>query len=232
MNQLRTTGIVLSRVEYGEADRIITVLTSDTGKISLMAKGVRRVKSKLAGGIELFSVSEIVYMPSKSNLQTLISARLITHFSHIVEDINRTMAAYDVMKQIHKTTEEDVEEAYFLLLQNTLQALNEKTISLELVQSWCGAQLLKLSGHMPNLSHDIDGNKLLESKTYEFDFEMVSMKTIDDMKGSFDSNKIKFFRLLFAASTPTLLAKIEGNADFARQLNPLVTTLRQFYLSV
>ena len=56
MNQLVTDGIVLSRVNYGEADRIIKLLTPEAGKLSLMARGVRKPKSKLAGGIELFSI--------------------------------------------------------------------------------------------------------------------------------------------------------------------------------
>ena len=59
MKQSRTHGIVLTRVDYGEADRIITMLTPE-GKITLMVRGVRRIKSKLAGGVELFSVSEMI----------------------------------------------------------------------------------------------------------------------------------------------------------------------------
>ena len=57
MKQLVTEVIILARTDYGEADRILTVLSPEYGKLRLLAKGVRRVKSKLAGGIELFSVS-------------------------------------------------------------------------------------------------------------------------------------------------------------------------------
>jgi DNA repair protein RecO (recombination protein O) len=49
MNQQRTTAIVLTRVDYGEADRIVTVLTPDAGKLSLIAKGCAKGK-KQAGG--------------------------------------------------------------------------------------------------------------------------------------------------------------------------------------
>jgi len=59
VKQFVTTGLVLSRTDFGEADRIITVLTPDHGKLRLMAKGVRRMKSKLAGGIDLFTVSDL-----------------------------------------------------------------------------------------------------------------------------------------------------------------------------
>jgi DNA repair protein RecO (recombination protein O) len=46
-----TQGVVLTRINYAEADRILTVLTEDFGKVSLIAKGTRKEKSKLAGGI-------------------------------------------------------------------------------------------------------------------------------------------------------------------------------------
>ena len=56
---LRTKAIVLRRTDYGEADRILQLLTP-SGKRSVIARGVRKEKSKLAGGIELFSVSDVL----------------------------------------------------------------------------------------------------------------------------------------------------------------------------
>jgi len=53
MKITKTKAIVLRRTNYGEADRIIQFITP-VGKISAIAKGVRREKSRLAGGIELF----------------------------------------------------------------------------------------------------------------------------------------------------------------------------------
>ena len=62
-----TSAIILKRVDYGEADRILTLLTPDHGKLSLMAKGVRKIKSKLAGGIELFSISTITFAEGRGS---------------------------------------------------------------------------------------------------------------------------------------------------------------------
>ena len=66
MNNIVDEAIVLKRIEYGEADRILTVLTKNHGKISVIAKGVRKPKSKLAGGIEIFCVNSISYVNSKN----------------------------------------------------------------------------------------------------------------------------------------------------------------------
>ena len=59
MKTYRTQAVVLRRTNYGEADRILQLLTPD-GRRSVMARGVRKEKSKLAGGIELFAVSDVV----------------------------------------------------------------------------------------------------------------------------------------------------------------------------
>ena len=47
MKQVVTKAIVLARTNYGEADRIVSVLTADKGKVRLLAKGVRKIKSKM-----------------------------------------------------------------------------------------------------------------------------------------------------------------------------------------
>ena len=78
MSAERTQAIVLRRTNFGEADRILTLLTP-LGQRGAMARGVRREKSKLAGGIELFGVSDVVLQQGKGDLATLTSARLI-HF--------------------------------------------------------------------------------------------------------------------------------------------------------
>ena len=56
MKSKKVLAIVLRRTDFGEADRIVNLLTSE-GKISAIARGARRQKSKLAGGIEIFAVT-------------------------------------------------------------------------------------------------------------------------------------------------------------------------------
>ena len=75
MNKVISESIVLSRINYGDNDRIVTVITRDQGKIRLIAKGSRKLKSKLAAGIELFSVSEISFIKGKGDIDTLVSSR-------------------------------------------------------------------------------------------------------------------------------------------------------------
>lgn len=231
MNQLVTTAIILNRTDFGEADRILSLLTPEYGKLSLLAKGVRRVKSKLAGGIELFSVSEITFIKGRGAVGTLVSTRLVKYYEHIVGDLNRTMLGYELIKRLNKVTEDETEEEYFDLLRNTFEALNDVAISTDLVRFWFGSQLLRLSGHIPNLQTDEQGSKLDASQHYLFNFDNMCF-TASPEHGQFGAGHIKFLRLAFAGNSVQVLAHVQGNAELAVATAPLVNTMLTTYLRV
>ena len=83
MKTTRVKAVVLRRTNFGEADRILDLLTPD-GRLSVMARGVRKEKSKLAGGIELFAECDVVVGQGKGDLGVLVSARLVRFFGHIL----------------------------------------------------------------------------------------------------------------------------------------------------
>ena len=69
----KTLAYVLKRTNYGEADRILNIITPD-GKRAVIAKGVRKEKSKLAGGVEMFSLSELNIHYGKGEFGLVTSA--------------------------------------------------------------------------------------------------------------------------------------------------------------
>jgi len=209
MKQLVTTGIILGRTDYGEADRILTLITPDQGKLRLLARGVRRIKSKLAGGIELFSVSTITFAPGRGELGTLVSTRLVQHYDQIAKDLQRTMAGYDLIKQLNKATEDQPEPEYFALLKDAFEALNDAQIPLPLIQFWFAAQLLRLGGHGPNLQTDEQGKKLVPDQLYDFDLDRMTF-VANPLSGRFNANHIKFLRLVFAGNSPKALSQVQG----------------------
>lgn len=230
MKQLQTTGIILSRTDFGEADRIVTMLTPDQGKLRLMAKGVRKSNSKLAGGIELFSVSQVSYIKGRGEIGTLISTRLLKHYGKIVQNIDRVQLGYAIIKMLNKTTEDQPEEQYFTLLEKAFAALDDFAISTELIKLWFQAQLLAQAGHMPNLLSDSQGQKLTTEAVYEFDLEAVAFEPKPE--GHFTSDHIKTLRLLFSGNTPRTLTQVAGTDELLADLSPLITLLANSYLRV
>ena len=220
MRQLQTTGIILGRTDYGEADRIITVLTPDQGKLRLMAKGVRRVKSKLAGGIELFSVSDLTFIRGRGDIGTLVSSRLRGHYASIVKDIDRVQLGYQLIKQLNKATEDEPEPAYFRLLEQGFAALDDPSIDRELIRGWFELQLLRLAGHSPNLASDSTGASLDPDGHYDFDFE--TMAFAGSPRGNFTAAHIKTLRLLLSDNPPAALQKVKGIDVAINDLSPLI----------
>lgn len=55
-----TPAIVLRRADYGEADRLLTLLTPERGKLRVLAKGARKITSRKAGHIELFTQTQVL----------------------------------------------------------------------------------------------------------------------------------------------------------------------------
>lgn len=230
MQRVNTQAIVLARTNFGEADRIITFLTPDHGKLSGMVKGVRKTKSKLAGGIELFSVSDITFIPGRGEVSTIISTRLVRHYGNIVGNLDRTNAGYEFIKVLNRVTEDSPEAAYFNLLDETFAALNDNQIGLELIQSWFFAQLLKLAGHTPNLQTDGQGEKLAAAKKYSFNIDDMGFQSSASGRDSLDSVRIKLLRLLFGDNRLGVLAKISDVNSLAGQLQPLVRAMAQAHI--
>jgi DNA repair protein RecO (recombination protein O) len=223
-NQIVTTGIVLSRTDYNEADRIVTLLTPDQGKVSAIAKGVRRGRSKLAGGVELFSVSELTFLKGKSDLQTLISARLIVFYGDIVKDLARTQWAYEVLKAINRLTEEASDEVFFDLLRATLAALNDIPLALPVIELWFDLHLLRALGHQPNLQTDKAGKKLTAEAAYSFDLDAMSFFAKDG--GEFTTAHIKLMRLA-EGGDPHVIQQVTGIATLLPPVLNLAQTIRR-----
>jgi DNA repair protein RecO (recombination protein O) len=227
MNSLVTTGIILRRLEYGEADRIITFLTADYGKLTAIAKGVRKQKSKLAGGVELLSVSELHFIKGRSEMGTLVSTRLNRHFNNIVKDYDRTQTSYRMLKVLFKTLEDGTGQEYYSVLEDSLAALDDTTIPRLLVEHSFDMRLLQLLGHVPTFSTDQTGRKLNMAERYNFDFETVTFAAHPE--GAFTQNHIKLMRLL-SYNQPQALKVIEGIEEFCKDLSGLVRTMAQQYL--
>ncbi len=227
MNQIVTSGIVLNRTNFGESDRILTILTPDHGRIKAIAKGVRKVKSKLAGGIELFSISHITFIKGKSEIYTLVSTRLSQHYPNIGKSLDRTMFGYDVLKLVDKTVEDNAGEEYFVLLAHALAGLNEPALPLSAVELWLNAQLLKLAGHSPNLSTDTAGHRLSQTQQYSFDPD--NMAFVGRAQGHYGVNHIKLMRLALGLNSPLKLAQLKDiDAVLPTCLQLSKTMLNQF----
>ncbi len=206
MNSLRTRAIVLRRTNYGEADRIIQLLTP-SGKRTVMAKGVRREKSRLAGGIELFAICDVVIGEGKSDIGILTSARLVQFYRHIMQDYDRMQFAYATIKLITKASEMVDEPEWYDVLSEVLMGLDAHTTPIELVQTWFYLHYASLLGHELNLDRDSEGVKLSVESKYRYDETEQGLRRVAN--GEIGPEHIKLLRLI-ATRPLKVLAQIGG----------------------
>jgi DNA repair protein RecO (recombination protein O) len=207
-------GMVLKRVDYGEADRIITFLTQSNGKVSALVRGVRKPKSKLAGGIELFSVSELVFLSGKGELDHVISSRIDTYYKNLLHDYERMQLAYKAIELVDKHTETDAPSDFFDLLNQVFGELNNLQVDTSIAGVWLYLRLLRLLGRQPDLFQDSEGNKLKEEGTYTFDGDEGVFKDAGST-GNYNSQHIKTWRLMLAKK-PSELINVSGLSEAAR----------------
>ncbi len=213
MSSLVTKAIILSRVNYGEADRIMQIITPEYGKIGVIAKAVRREKSKLAGGIELLAVCTLTLHQGKGELAIVTSARLEKFYNSILADYDRLQFAYFVLKDVARAAELLTEPAFYVLTHTLLESLDNGRIPLGVTELWYRMQMAILLGVGINLATDHNGMKLVEDATYRFDVE--DMAFVYDERGEFTSDHIKFLRVA-SAQNPQVIAHITGVDDFLK----------------
>lgn len=206
MTTARVRAIVLRRTNYGEADRILQLLTPE-GRMSVMAKGARREKSKLAGGIELFAVSDVVVSRGRGELGILTSARLVQFYRHIIEDYDRLQFGYEAVRLVASATETIDEPEWFDVLQETLMGLDAITISRQLVETWFYLRYAMLLGRELSLVNDIDGRSIDPEEAYTYDMSEQGLRKTPG--GDLTTDHIKLLRLLSSKSLK-VLAQIGG----------------------
>jgi DNA repair protein RecO (recombination protein O) len=146
----RTEAIVLRRSDFGEADRLLTVLTPERGKLKLIAKGARKPSSRKSGHVELFSYGQFLVAVGRE-LDILTQAETVEPFLALREDLLRTTYAYYVAELADAfTAERDENRLLFDLVKDAFGWLNTAG-DLALVARYYELHLLGLVGYQPQL---------------------------------------------------------------------------------
>lgn len=166
----RLTAIVLKRRDLGEADRLLTVLARDRGKLTLLARGVRRPASRKAGHIEPFTAVDLLVARSRS-FHLITQAEMVAAHRRLREDLWLSAWAYYTVELADAfIQDEDPHELLFDLLRETLDRL-EAGSEPALVVRYYELHLLSLAGYQPQLFRCVECGSLLRPETNYFSLE-------------------------------------------------------------
>ncbi|MBO7717990.1 DNA repair protein RecO [Candidatus Saccharibacteria bacterium] len=212
---LRVEGLILRRTNYGEADRILNIITPN-GKISAIAKGARKEKSKLAGGIEMFSLADLNLHFGKSEFATLTGAKMKKVYRNIIKDLSRVELAAEMLKKINLVSESTDNPEYFNILKQSFEGI-DNDYNLDIVRAWFLLNLKGAMGEEVNLYRDSFGQKLVANDSYSWDIGNNSFSR--DSGGEYGANDIKLLRIM-VSSKLALVDKVKvDTGQIAKVLN-------------
>lgn len=149
MSVYRDRAIVLGSHKFGEADRVVILLTEHHGKVRAVAKGVRKTKSSIGARLEPMSHVDLS-LRSGRQLDTVDQVKLVDTHSRLRTDFDGLRQGLSMVEAINKITpdREPVPHLYELL-SRALKALNDRPSSLMLGAFFW--RLLQIEGHAPQL---------------------------------------------------------------------------------
>lgn len=166
----RTEAIVLRRSDFGEADRLLTLLTPELGKRRVLAKGVRKIRSRKAGHLERFMRTSLLLARGRE-LDVISQAEVIAAHPRLREDLTRSTLAHYVAELAEAFASEGEESrALYRLLADTLDRLDAED-ELQRAVRYYELHLLEIAGFRPQVEVCVGcGEPLREERgPYGFD---------------------------------------------------------------
>jgi DNA repair protein RecO (recombination protein O) len=158
----RVEAIVMHRSDMGEADRLLTVLSRERGRLRLSAKGARKVGSRKSGHVELFVRSRMLIAKGRGEIDIVSQVETIDAYRGLREDLTRSTYAHYAVELIGAFAEEgSAQPELFDLLAETLKRI-ETTRHLPLTACYFEMQLLTLAGFQPQVFFCADKGEPLQ----------------------------------------------------------------------
>jgi DNA repair protein RecO (recombination protein O) len=157
-----TEAIVLSRFDYGEADRILTLFTPAGGKIKAIAKGVRRQRSRLGGSLEPFAELTLALAHGRT-FEVVTQASILHPYLRLRDDLVSLGTASYLAELAEGTLEERHEAERVYLLLKRAYGLLDAGMAAGRVARWFEMHLADELGVRPEVDRCAECGRLLEA---------------------------------------------------------------------
>lgn len=120
----RSDGFVIAKNDIREADQLFRFYSRDFGKVEILGRAIRKIKSKLRAGIDLFYFSELEFIQGKA-YKTLTDSLAIEKFKNIRQDLKKLEIAYRICETVDVLISgQEKDEKIFNLLEKIFTELN------------------------------------------------------------------------------------------------------------
>jgi DNA repair protein RecO (recombination protein O) len=208
----KTEGIVIKNTDYGESHKIVTLYTKEYGKLSLMARGAKKPKSRLSATSQLFTYGLFLFFrKSPRSMGTLSQGERLQSFHTLRQDLFKTAYAAYFAELVDKLTEDDEREPFLFQLLLTAFSHLEEGKDPELLARLFELKMLVLSGYKPEVDRcvvcrKIEGPFLFSIR--EGGFLCQECSPHDAQALALGANTLKLLRFLYHLN-PARMGKVE-----------------------
>ena len=170
MALIKTRGIVLHHIKYGDTSIIVTIYTEEKGRQSYIVKGSRSQKSKLKANLfqPLYLLDMDIYFRESRSLQGIKEAKHIMPFTDIPYNMNKSTISLFLAEVLYRTLrEEEANPTLFEFLVNTIKLLDTEKDGIENFHLVFLVRLIKYLGFMPN-ENISDSNQIFDMQAGKF----------------------------------------------------------------
>lgn len=146
----QSRGIILRQRDFKDSDKLLSIFTEKQGKVTAIAKGVKKARSSLRASVQPFCHSYLHFSQGK-NVDLVTQAKLLDFYGNSRQDLERALHCYYLMELLDKSLQEHqpLPDLYQILI-TVMEALNEQGLN-PLYIRYFESQLMVRLGYKPVL---------------------------------------------------------------------------------
>jgi DNA repair protein RecO (recombination protein O) len=198
---VKTEGIIIRTNDYGEGNKIVTLYSSQLGKISFMARGARKPKSRLSSICQLFTYGHYLFYKGSSNsMGSLSQGEIIESFKNLRQDLKKTAYSAYFAELVDKLVEDgERNQSLFHMFLTTLRLLDEGKDA-EILARLFEMKMCIIGGYRPEVNQCVQCGSIEQIHSFsikEGGFLCEQCVSVDPNRQHLLSATIKLLRLLY-----------------------------------
>jgi DNA repair protein RecO (recombination protein O) len=184
MKRYNTEALILKSINLKDSDKMYTLLTKDFGKLSAMARGVRKITSRRAGSLDTINHISVSISETQLGHKDIVEVTCINSYKIIKQSLDKSLKAYYLSELVNKTLMEGIDGTHiFRLLTTTLEKIETDEKSLETAIANFEVNYMKMLGY------GVDFNLLINTEK-KYLAKVVNEKLLDTLDERFKSLEI------------------------------------------
>ncbi len=230
--------LVFKKEDRSEADRVFTVFTREFGRVEILGRAIRKIASKLRGGIDIFSLSDIEFVQGR-NRKTLIDAVLVEKYNNIAQSPEKMEIANQVCEALNVFIKgQESDHRIWDLVIDFFEKLNNAPLEFlnwQLVYPYFFWNFISSLGYRPELFMCVVCNKSLDSLNLYFSYidGGLTCKECNFIKKAglkIQVNSVKVLRIILKKDWETMI-KLKIEIDCQKDLQKVFENYHQYLFS-